>query len=118
MTEGSWKRYAAALFVNIGFTLLTLCARGFNLMIYYVDAFSVAGFASILLGLLVWIGRAGAFDTIGYGFASMRSDKMYRDFHQYSSLKKEKRSRKDSACLPLLITGLVFLGISFLLTLF
>ena len=118
MTEGSWKRYAAALFVNIGFTLLTLCARGFDLKIYYVDAFSVAGSVSILLGLLAWIGRAGAFDTIGYGFSTFRSDNIYRDFNQYSSHKQEERSRKSSFTLPFLITGLVFLGISFLLTVF
>lgn len=118
MTGGSWKRYLIALFVNIGFTLLTLCARGFHLMIYYVDAFSVAGSVSILLGLLAWVVKAGVFDTIGYGFSTLRSDRIYRDYNQYISQKNEKRSRKAGVTLPFLVTGLVFLGISFLLTVF
>lgn len=115
MTVGKWKRYAAAFLINVGFTLLVLFTRGFNLKIYYVDAFSVAGAVSILLGLFTWVVRVGMFDTIGYGFSTLRSDRKYRDLYEYSSRKKEKRSRQGGFFLPLLVMGFGFLGISFLI---
>ena len=93
----SWKRYAAALVINVVVTLVVLCVRGFELKVYYVDAFSAAGGVSILLGLLMWVADAGAFDTI-----------------EYTLKKKEKRSRQKGHFLPFVIVGLVFLGGSFL----
>lgn len=115
MTVGTWKRYTAAFLINVGLTLLVLFARGFDLKIYYVDAFSVAGAVSILLGLFTWVVRAGMFDTVGYGFSTLRDHGKYRDFYEYSSGKKEKRSRRGGFTLPLLVIGLGFLGISFLI---
>ncbi|MCH5338735.1 MAG: DUF3899 domain-containing protein [Acetatifactor sp.] len=112
---GTWKRYAAAFLVNVGLTLLVLFARGFNLKIYYVDAFSVAGAVSILLGLFIWVVRAGMFDTVGYGFSTLHDHDKYRNLHEYSNRKKEKRSRRGRFTLPLLVMGLGFLGISFLI---
>lgn len=116
MTVGKWKRYAAAFLLNVGLTLLVLFARGFNLKIYYMDAFSVAGAVSILLGMFTWVVKAGMFDTVGYGFSTLRSARKYSDLYEYSSRKKEKRSRKGSMFLPLFVTGVGFLGISLLIT--
>ena len=115
MTVGMWKRYAVSFLVNAGITLLVLFARGFNLKIYYIDAFSVSGAVSMLLGLFIWVVRAGMFDTIGYGFSTLRDNRKYRDLYEYSSRKKEKRSRQGGFFLPLLVTGLGFLGVSFLI---
>ena len=111
-----WKRYAAAFLINVGLTLLVLLARGFDLKIYYVDAFSVAGAVSILLGLFTWVVRAGMFDTVGYGFSTLLDHRKYRDLYEYSSRKKEKRSRQGGFFLPLFVMGLGFLGISLLIT--
>ena len=111
-----WKRYAAAFLINVGLTLLVLLARGFDLKIYYVDAFSVAGAVSILLGLFTWVVRAGMFDTVGYGFSTLLDHRKYRDLYEYSSRKKEKRSRRGGFFLPLFVMGLGFLGISLLIT--
>lgn len=110
----SWKRNAAALIINIMITLMVLLIRGFDLRIYYVDAFSVAGSISILLGLLLQITDAGAFDTIGYGFSALSVQKKYRDLYEYSMKKKEKRSRRKGHFLPFIVIGLGFLGISLL----
>ena len=112
----TWKRYVVAFLINAGLTSLVLFARGFNLKIYYVDAFSVAGAVSILLGLFTWVVKAGMFDTVGYGFSTLRSVRKYRDLYEYSSRKKEKRSRKGGFLLPLVVMGLGFLGISLLIT--
>lgn len=112
-----WKRYAAALILNAVLTLLVLSVRGFELKIYYVDAFSVAGSVSIFFGLLVWIVEAGAFDSIGYGISTLRSDRRDKDFYEYTVRKKEKRSRNKKSFLPYFVMGIVFLGISFLIPL-
>ena len=110
-----WKRYAVAFLINVGLTLLVLFARGVDLKIYYVDAFSVAGAVSILLGLFTWVIRAGMFDTVGYGFSTLRTERKYRDLYEYSNRKKEKRSRKGSFILPFFVVGLGFIGISLLI---
>ena len=110
----SWKRYAAALVINVVVTLVVLCVRGFELKVYYVDAFSAAGGVSILLGLLMWVADAGAYDTIGYGFSVFGAPKKYKDLYEYTLKKKEKRSRQKGHFLPFVIVGLVFLGGSFL----
>lgn len=113
----SWKRYVAALLLNLVFTLLVLFLRGFTLRIYYVDALGVAGAVSVLLGLLFWVVSAGAFDTIGYGFSTLRAgERRYKDLYEYTVHKKEKRSRQDKPFVPYIVVGTGFLFLSFLIS--
>ena len=112
----SWKRFIVALVLNIALTLLVLLIRGFGLKIYYVDAFSVAGSVSILLGMLFWVTAAGAFDALGYGISTFRSMKKYKDFYEYTVRKKEIRSRKEKKFPSFIVVGIVFLMISFLIS--
>lgn len=112
----SWKRYAAALILNAAITLFVLYIRGGGLKIYYVDAFSVAGSVSILLGLLFWVTSAGAFDMVGYGFSSFRGTGKYKDLYDYSVRKREKRKRQGKTFLPYIFVGIGFVGISFLIS--
>lgn len=111
----SWKKYTAALALNIFLATATLFLKGFDLKIYYIDAFSVAGSVSILLGLLVWAADAGAFDTIGYGFSVLSTKKRYKDLYDYTVHKQVKRSRKKKDFIPNIVVGILFLLISFLL---
>ena len=113
---GAWKRYAAAFGVNAALTLLVLFIKGFGPKINYVDAFSVAGAVSILLGLLVWVTAAGAFDTIGYGFSAFRTDRKYKDLYEYTVRKREKRSRQKRPFLPYILVGILFVILSFLIS--
>lgn len=113
----SWKRYAVALAVNVVLALLVLLIKGFGSRIYYVDAFGVAGAVSILFGLLDWVAAAGAFDTIGYGFSTLRADRRDKDLYAYTARKNEKRSRRGKPFLPYLTVGAVFLVLSFLIPL-
>lgn len=115
---GFWKRYVAAVIVNAAVTLAVLCVRGFGLKIYYVDAFSVGGAVSILLGLLGWVASAGAFDTIGYGFSTLGGNRRYKNLYEYIEGKKEKRGRQNRPFLPFLATGLVFLAVSLVISAF
>lgn len=112
----SWKRYVTALILNMGITFLVLYLRGFDRKIYYVDAFSVGGAVSILLGLLVWVAIAGAFDTIGYGFSVLVTDRKYKDLYEYTARKKEKRDRQGKPYVPYMVVGVFFWGISFLIS--
>ena len=112
----SWKHYIAAFVVNVAFTLLVLFLRGFQLKIYYVDAFSAAGAVSILLGLLFWVSSAGAFDTVGYGLSTLRAGRRDKDLYEYTVRKKEKRSRKKKTFLPYIFVGIAFLIVSFLIS--
>lgn len=119
---GFWRKvffhspahYAAALLLNVGLALIVLFARGFGLRIYYIDAFSVAGAVSALLGLLLWAASAGAFDTFGYGF-SFFGGRKHRDLYEYTVQKREKRSRQNKIFVPYIAVGLAFLAISFLI---
>ena len=112
----SWKKYAAALALNILLAVVVLFLKGFDLKIYYIYAFSVAGSVSVLLGLLVWVTDAGAFDTIGYGFSVLSRKRRYKDLYEYTVHKQEKRSRKRRGFIPNIVVGIVFLLISFLLS--
>lgn len=112
----SWKSYTFALMLNIGLMLLVLLIKGFRLRIHYVNAFGIAGAVSILLGLLIWVTAAGAFDTLGYGFSSFRfTSRRDKNFYEYTLRKKEKRTRQGKRFLPYLVIGAVFLVISFLI---
>lgn len=115
VSMGSWKRYAGAAALNVGIALLVLFIKGFDLKIYYVDAFGVAGAVSILLGLLSWVSLAGAFDTIGYGFSTFSGGRKYKDLYEYTVRRNEKRSRRKKAFLPWLVVGAVFVAISLLI---
>lgn len=112
----SWKRYAAALLFNIGLTLLVLWSKGFDVKIHYVDAFSAVGAVSILLGLLIWIAEAGAFDTMAYGFSTFAPNRKYKDLFEYITRKKEIRRKRGKPYLPLIVVGLVFFVIGLLIS--
>nr|WP_302593860.1 DUF3899 domain-containing protein [uncultured Acetatifactor sp.] len=114
---GSWKRYAAALALNIVLALIVLLIKGFDQRIYYVDALGVAGAVSILLGLLSWVASAGAFDMVGYGFSALFTNRKYKDLYEYTTRKNEKRSRHRKSFVPFLAVGAVFLLVSFLIPL-
>lgn len=109
-------RYIVALVLNIAVALIVLCVRGFDLKIYYVDAFSAAGAASVFFGLLLWVAAAGAFDTIGYGFSTFGTGRKYKDLYEYTVRKKELRSRQNKTYMPHIIVGLVFLLVSILIS--
>ncbi len=112
----SEKRYIGALLLNLVITGLMLLLRGHTLRIHFIDAFSVAGAISILLGLLSWVSRAGAFNTVGYAFSSLVSGRKDKDLYEYTQRKQEKRSRDRGLFPQLMVTGALFLAISLVLS--
>ena len=102
-------RYAIAAAIALIITLLGLLRTGFDLRIYYMDAFSVAGTVVLLLGLLFLVSYLGAFDIFGYSFSMLRSVRRYKDLYTYSEAKKEKRAHGGWTFMPFLLVGFVFL---------
>lgn len=77
------------------------------------DAFTIAGLVLILSGLFVWIMRQGTFNGMGFAFRSLfvaLHDSEYRQSHKESySEYKERKSKKDTPFLFLIITGVAFM---------
>lgn len=111
------KRYALAAAVGLALVLLYLFLHGFQLLFYYVDAFSISGSVLILLGLLGAVAYFGAFDTVGYAFQSFAAERRYKDLYEYARAKKEKRKRGELGFMALVNVGLLFLAVGVLLRL-
>jgi len=81
------------------------------------DAFFAAGTATICAGLLVFSANGGTFDMLVYGFGSfidlfrVQSKKKYETFYDY----RESRVDKKLPFGFLLICGLIFLAIAFVM---
>ncbi len=85
------------------------------------DGFSVAALLFVSFGVLTWISTTGFFDMLSYacriGFDALipgRSRNEVSSFYDYKMEKEEKRDGKGDK--SLLLVGLVFLIISFVLT--
>jgi len=109
-------QYAIAVGINVFFTLLVLYLKGFDRILAYVEAFSVAGAVSVLFGLLLWVSAAGAFNTFGYAFSFFRSERRYKDLYEYTVAKQEKVSKQKKIYIPYIVVGVVFLIISLVLS--
>ena len=108
------KVYAVALGFNVFFVLLVLFLRGFDLLIFYVDAFSVAGGLSILFGLLLLVASEGAFNIFGYSFSALRADRKYKDLYEYTVAKEKKQENQKKTFVPFIVVGFIFLIISYI----
>lgn len=108
--------YAAALGVNLGFTLLVLFLRDFDRVLAYIEAFSVAGAISVLFGMLLWVSSAGAFNMFGYAFSYFRANRRYKDLYEYTVAKQEKVAKQPKVYVPYIVVGLVFLMISYIVS--
>jgi len=109
-------QYAIAVGINVFFTLLVLYLKGFDRILAYVEAFSVAGAVSVLFGLLLWVSAAGAFNTFGYAFSFFRSERRYKDLYEYTVAKQEEVSKQKKIYIPYIVVGVVFLIISLVLS--
>lgn len=108
--------YAAALGLNAGFTLLVLYLKGFDRVLAYMEAFSVAGAISVLFGMLLWVSSAGAFTTFGYAFSYFRGERKHKDLYEYTMAKQEKAAKQKKVYMPFIVVGLVFLLVSFIIS--
>ena len=108
--------YAVAVALNVFLVLLVLFLKGFDYMLAYVDAFSVAGAVSVLYGMLLLVSSLGAFNTFGYAFSAIKPERRYKDLFEYTTAKAEKQAKQKKIYVPYMIVGVVFLVVSFVLT--
>lgn len=108
--------YLAALVMNIVLMLIVLFLNGFDKVIYYVNACSVAGAISVLWGMLLCVTAAGAFHTFGYAISTFRAERKYQDLYEYTVAKEEKNSKQKKTYMAYIVVGVVFLLISYVLS--
>ena len=107
--------YGIAFFLNVILVLIVLCLKGFNSILAYVDAFSVAGAVSVLFGLLMMVTSLGAFDMFGYAFSSFRTERKYKDLYEYTVAKQKKHAGKGKTYTAYIIVGVIFLVVSYII---
>jgi putative flippase GtrA len=110
------KAYISPIVTCVLLVLLVLILRGFSQTINYVDAFTIAGAVTFLLGMLGMVWYFGAFDTFGYSFAALfrDKDKRYGSLYDYSEAKKEKRSKRGLTFMTFMMVGLIAVCIGLL----
>ncbi|MBQ4563478.1 MAG: DUF3899 domain-containing protein [Lachnospiraceae bacterium] len=108
--------YGIAFGLNVLLVLLVLFLKGFDRILAYIDAFSVAGSVSVLYGLLMLVTSLGAFNMFGYAFSSFRTERKYKDLYEYTMVKQKKQAGREKTYTPYMIVGVIFLLVSYVLS--
>ena len=79
-----------------------------------VNGVSVAFIALMSIGAFIWLGKAGAFDTMSYGFKQMftsffaKEANKYNDFAEYKNQKNEVRVGSAKIHFVFMIVAILF----------
>lgn len=108
----------------ITFLISSLIGLGIFLTFYFVEGQTMTGsingtgvaFISLLgIGILLWIGHLGAFDTMSYGFKQMftsmfnKEANKYNDFVAYKDDKNSKRKVSSKYYFVMMFVSIIFL---------
>lgn len=112
-------RYIASAIISVIVTFLYLLSYGFDTFLNYCNGLSIGGAVTFLIGGLVMVSYLGGFDTITYGFSTIKKDGKgkYLDLYDYSTKKKEERKTKKLPFIPYFTVGGIVIIISFILSL-
>ncbi len=119
------KQYLIALGVGLLLVVIIVLSRGifaesdiYNILVILNDAFFVSGMCLLGAGGLVFASDEGVFRMLSYSislFFRIRKrdgqDRKHKDFYEYKKAKDEKKH----SCAHLLLVGLGFLAVAFLL---
>ena len=111
------KQYIIAGVFNIVLALIVLILKGFRLRVNYVDAFTISGAVTFLIGMLRLVWYFGAFYTFGYSFTNIFREpgKRFKSLYDYCEIKTEKRRKGGYVFMPFITVGLVMLLIGLLI---
>ena len=104
-----------ALVIGLTIFLVFYFALNKQSFIGLLNGTGVAGVVLVCFFGLAWLSRAGAFDTISYGFGQMftsmfaRKANKYNDFADYKEQKNTKREVASLAYFSYLFVGVLFL---------
>lgn len=119
----NFKKYRIAFIVTsivalaIGTTIFFVFYFALNKQTFIgaLNGTGVAGVVLVSFFVLAWLSRAGAFDTISYGFGQMftsmfaRKANKYNDFADYKEQKNTKREVDSLSYFSYLFVGVLFL---------
>ena len=112
------KTYLSAGGISLGVGLLVFFLYFFIQHMTYVAALNGTGMAFVILfaaGVLVWLSKEGAFDTISFGFKQMftswfnKEANKYNDFVGYRDEKNSKRLASSNIHFVFLMISALFL---------
>ena len=110
----NYKKTIVLFVLGLIISFVSLLVKGFDSLLFYCDAFFIAGFVILAFGILAVLSFFGAFDTLGYSMYSFTrafskkeemSNKKYVDLVDYVEKKKEKRGKFKTLFLPYLFSG-------------
>lgn len=108
----SWKKYLIVTGLAAIIVLLHLYLKGFDIIINYINAFFISGFALICFGSLSLLSYFGAYDFISYAFYRKKASEPYRD---YLERKETKRKSNNLGCGPYFGIGILLVIVSLLI---
>ncbi len=113
----SWKRYVTAGAFCVVLALIVLILKGFRHRVNYVDALTISGAVTFLIGMLMLVWYYGAFDTFGFAFTNIFRDpgKRFKSLYDYCEIKTEKRRKGGYVFMPYITVGLAVLLIGLLI---
>lgn len=105
---------AAILAVAVGIFRYCTLAEGVSTRLACYEIFSVAGFVTVLIGMLLTVAYLGAFDLFGYVFSPGRTGehRKYKSYADYCQQKAEKRAREQLFFVPYYVVGVVLVLIA------
>ncbi len=109
-------KYISALVMAITLTLIYLFTRGFTSLIFYIDAFGIAGAALFFISLLSLVNNHGAFDIFSYSFGKLFNRTKYDTLRDYVLLKESKNRKNRFIFLPYMVVGVTFVAASLIMT--
>jgi len=82
----------------------------------YCNGFFISGGSLLCIGVLVFCSNQGAFDIFSYLVRRKKLDSgAHEDLYQYSTRKKEERSKTSDSFVPYLFIGGIYLVIAVIL---
>ena len=108
-------RYVVGTCLAVILVFICLISKGFEYRMSYVDAFTIAGGALILIGLLQLVSYYGAFDIFSFSFFRGK-DKRYKDYLAYQNTRAEKKKNYNLKFMPFIVVGFFFFSIGLILS--
>lgn len=116
-----WITNLVTFIISLILAALIFCLMFFLRDRSFSDAVSAVGMAAIvisLLGLLLWMGHLGAFDTFAFGFKQVGSMLFAKDARRdgsYADYRAEKAKKRDNSSFNFI--AVIFAGILLLIAL-
>lgn len=111
----SWLRYLLSFLFTVLVIVTYNITKGWDKMIYYIDALFIAGFALICISGLSIVNYFGAFDIFTHLFAKPNENNKKPSFYEYSLEKSASRKEHRFNFVPYAVIGFLSIILSIIL---